>query len=1259
LGSQTLTVIATDTQSLAASSNLVISVVAENEVWNGGAGDNKWTSGANWVTGAQPLTNDYVTFAGTTQLTANMDASFTISSLTFSNDAGSFAITNANSTLTLAGGLTNNSTSVQTVDVPVALSGSQTINAASGNVTISRVVSGSGVGLTKLGSSMLTLSGANTYSGATTISSGSLTVSGSGSLGGGSYSASVVDNGTLNYNSSAAQTLSGVVSGTGTLAISSGTVTLSGANTFSGGTTISSGTVTAGNNATFGVGSVTLSGGTLNNNGAYTLTNNFVISGSGSAIQLGSANNLTFSGGISGSGSLTLGNNANNSTVGLNNVNTMTGGTITIANSGNAIRFQSASAGSTNVDWVFNNTTANKETIDFASGTISFGSISGAGRIQGNNAGVMSAVLSVGGNNNSTIFTGTIFNNQFGTGTIGLTKVGSGSLTLSGANAYSGQTIVSNGTLNVSSVQTGAGAFTVADSATLGVNLAAAGATLNVSSLTLGNSTNSFTGISSTTAAAVTNVGVLTLNGTVTVNAQGATITVGQYPLIASAGGITGTGGFVVGTLPLGAVATIITNGNTIVLDVTTAPSPLVWAGTVNNNWDTATTNWSFGASPSLYVDSVETLFNDTSSQTNVNVAAVVAPTTITVANNTLDYTFTNSTSAKITGSTGINKSGSGRLTLAGTSNDFTGVVQIDGGTVVVSGNANLGSAAGTVGLNGTLSATQGFTLSRTISVGPGTGTGNGVLDVAAGQVLTNNNSMGNNSSGTGTLVKTGSGTLQLGAISTYTGGTVVSNGTLVLATGGGAGAVRGTLTINSGAAGSLATLDALGYNNDATRVATVNLVGGTLDNAVNVNQGYRTLFNLTGGTMSSTGGGAFNFTTGQTISSLASSTMSSITAPIQLRDTATLTFDVATGTVPSGIDLNVSGSINQQNAGSGITKRGAGTLVLSGVNAYTGTTTVSNGTLQVNGSLASGATVTTTNATLGGTGTVNGAVTVNVGGTLNPGVSNIGTLTIGNNLTLSATSTNSFAVTANGASNSVVLTGTLTPNGSLVKITAGAALSMSTNTLFTYGTLSGSFNATPVIDVAPVHTPTIVDDGAGHINLVVANHAPVASDISMGATSGEAASIKILGGKHTPTDADGDTLILTIASQPTNGTAITDGTNVTYTSTNSFTGSDSFTYTVSDAYGGTATATVTVTVVANGEGFNTLASPVVLGGGDFRLSYLGVPGYAYALDWTSNLMSPVTWTPQMTNTAPTSGILTYTNNQLGSPNFWRTRYVP
>jgi autotransporter-associated beta strand protein len=172
------------------------------------------------------------------------------------------------------------------------------------------------------------------------------------------------------------------------------------------------------------------------------------------------------------------------------------------------------------------------------------------------------------------------------------------------------------------------------------------------------------------------------------------------------------------------------------------------------------------------------------------------------------------------------------------------------------------------------------------------------------------------------------------------------------------------------------------------------------------------------------------------------------------------------------------------------IVKTGTGTLTLSGANTYTGTTTVSNGALQVNGSLSSSSTVTVAGGTLSGIGTIGGAATLNAGATLSAGSNSVGILTFSGNLTLNAASTNSFAVTSSGGvSNSVTVSGQLSPNGSLIKINSGTPLALGTYTLFNYSSVNGSaFNATPVFDVSPVASASIVDTGSGQINLVISS---------------------------------------------------------------------------------------------------------------------------------------------------------------------------
>jgi autotransporter-associated beta strand protein len=202
VGSKTLPATVTDTSGFFATINISATVSVANQVWNGGSlSDDNWTSNPNWTSGASPaLSGDAATFAGTTRLTPSMNTNYSLTSLTFDGTAGGFSLNTANSSfLTLTGSVTNNSTSTETVNVPVSLATTQPLTAAAGNLTfsqnltnngnlvtvsgssntlVSAAISGAG-GLTKTGNGTLTLSGTETYTGATTVSGGSATVSGS------------------------------------------------------------------------------------------------------------------------------------------------------------------------------------------------------------------------------------------------------------------------------------------------------------------------------------------------------------------------------------------------------------------------------------------------------------------------------------------------------------------------------------------------------------------------------------------------------------------------------------------------------------------------------------------------------------------------------------------------------------------------------------------------------------------------------------------------------------------------------------------------------------------------------------------------------------------------------------------------------------------------------------------------------------------------------------------------------------------------
>ena len=242
--------------------------------------------------------------------------------------------------------------------------------------------------------------------------------------------------------------------------------------TYSGGTTLNLPTVNSSMcnffATSFGTGPVTVngpgmirsSGGSLANsltlNGGAGLRNGGTYSGpvtvNGASYFNLNANNLTISGNVSGPGGWSVNGTAtltNNSAL-LSGINTYTGPTT--VNNG-TLRAGRASVANVSGAFGLNSavTMANSATarIDLNSFDTQIGSLTGGGPLGGNvinSHASITATLTVGGNNTSpAAYAGLVSGSR-----LALCKIGSGTLTLSGANTYTGDTVVQNGTLSLS-----------------------------------------------------------------------------------------------------------------------------------------------------------------------------------------------------------------------------------------------------------------------------------------------------------------------------------------------------------------------------------------------------------------------------------------------------------------------------------------------------------------------------------------------------------------------------------------------------------------------------------------------------------------------------------------------------------------------------------------------------------------------------------------------------------------------------------------
>ncbi|EEN6954252.1 autotransporter outer membrane beta-barrel domain-containing protein [Salmonella enterica subsp. enterica serovar Senftenberg] len=587
-----------------------------------------------------------------------------------------------------------------------------------------------GQSLTKTGAGTLILNAENTYTGGTTISDGTLVANNVEALGTGN----VTDNATLELNTGG--DFDNAISGSGQV-VKSGdeTLTLSGANSYTGGTTISGGTLVASNVEALGTGDIT-DNATLELNAGGTFDN--VISGSGQVVKSGD-DALTLSGANSYTGGTTI-----------------SGGTL-VAN---------------NVEALGTGDVTNNATLELNTGGDFTNAISGSGQV---------------------------------------VKSGDKTLTLSGANSYSGATTISGGTLiatHVNALGTGA----IDNRASL---LLDASGQFTVTDLTTESGGNTEIGAGSTLqATTLTQKSDSTL--TINLNSNTADPVIHAASQVSLAGTLDITGvGDVLDSDPASTddldIFTLIASDKTIAgdfekLTVAGMDADLADFITVDGRIDDTGKQYELTTALTWYADRDDAVTDahGTFNLTNAD-GSFAVNTVLENVDATLDP-------ASATGwdGTSLIKQGAGTLIL-NAENTYTGGTTISGGTLVATNVDALGS--GDVTDDATLELNTGGTFDNAISgsgqvvkSGDGALTLSGANSYSGGTLIsdgtlvasnvdalgsgdvTNNatlemNTGGdfiNNIGGTGRVEKSGDDTLTLSGSNTYTGGTLISDGTLV-----------------------------------------------------------------------------------------------------------------------------------------------------------------------------------------------------------------------------------------------------------------------------------------------------------------------------------------------------------------------------------------------------------------------------------------------------------------------------------------------
>lgn len=826
----------------------------------------------------------------------------------------------------------------------------------------------------------------------------------------------------------------GTVTGTGGLRISGGTQKFGGDLAYTGATTVDSGAVMwLGNGGTSGsiVNGATVNGELVIDRGnSYDLTAARIVSGSGMLSKLGTGELLvraaqTYTGATNiRNGSIVIlddGSLAQSSTVNIDAT-----GTFDLSKSNNGATIQALSGSGS----VLLGSQNGQRGMTITAGGVFGGSISGYGdlRISGGNQTLtgnnsFTGTVYLGGTGNLTIGSasvpnqGSLANANVETGTSGrlifmrsdangafggrvqgsggITQAGTGMTTLTGdANTYTGETIISAGTLRLS------GASSLDRSS--GVTIAASG-TFDISAIN-----------GATTVKKVSGNGV--------VNLAGKTLTLAEQNG-AFGGRFTGTGGSLVLAGPQLSISQDSDFTGSLTIN---SGSSLIATGAAKLS----------GASNLIVSGTLDVSGLNAATTTFVATSISGSGGTIMLGAKGLDITAGRTVddfNGAIQG-TGTLRVLGGTQSLSG-SNTYSGATTIaDSATLRITGGGSVGSSSGvTIGQTGTfdISGTAGGALPGT-AVQALSGSGIVQLGTTSGTArtlsITSSGTYGGVISGFGDLRVSGAGTQTLTGNSTFTGWVRVASGSIRIGDGGTTGALlNANVEVQSGQQLIFQRSDALGtFGGQVTGTGELVQLGTGTTTLGNTNS-YTGATRVQTGRLALGAAGDVSSSSNVIISGGASLDISATSAGASIKQIASSGAGTATVTLGSKTL-----SLTQQNGTFGGTISGSGGLVLgnfsqlltlTGTHSYTGATTVSTGTLSLTGAssiaTSSGLTV---DATLDISGHTGNAIIASLAGS-----NTAGRVLLGSNTLEVVNSSGIFAGVISGNGGLLLRSGNLT----------------------------------------------------------------------------------------------------------------------------------------------------------------------------------------------------------------------------------------